>query len=1012
MSESLKKFQELLRELFQFDCADLDFGIYRIMNYKRDVIEKFIADDLPRSVKDELDRGALADQSHSAHELEKTAEQVKATLGSDALDGDGNLLKYQETELSRKYQALKTKAEGVRDQKSLEISIFNHLYTFFSRYYQDGDFISKRRYSRKNRYAIPYNGEEVYLYWANSDQYYVKTAEHLQDYEFKYKDVKVHFRLKTADLEQDNVKGDKRYFMPISDETAWDADSRRIVIPVVYRPLKKDEEIKYGKKNIQEKIINESAEEIPKRLSTRTEGDALAALIAEKRKTDKGEAVTNLEHHLRQYTRKNTSDFFIHKDLKGFLTRELDFYLKNEVLNLDEMEAAGEERTEGWFQLMRIIKNIGADIIEFLHQIEEFQKMLWEKRKFVVETQYCVRVSLIAEELYFYIAGNEQQWIEWEQMCNYEEKPKHNIDSIEVQRSQRIRFIKDNPTLLLDTRYFDKDFLDKLFNSIVNLNAITDGTLIQGENWQSINLLVENYRKKIKCIYIDPPYNTGSDGFPYKDSYKHASWVGMIHDRILMMKKLMTHNALFFLSTDEHEASITPMLLNYIFGAENRLEILIWKKSYGGGSKAKHVVNLHEYVWAYANDLDVLEQIELSPDEKVIDRYYKYRDSKFKERGPYRLQPLATTSMDKRPNLRYPIHYKGKKIWPHKQWQWSEKRTLSAINNDEIIFKEKGDGNISVNYKQYLKSEDGEVRGAKVYSIIDGIYTQQGTGELRNILGELTHYKFPKPTELIKILCECCTEGSDIIIDAFAGSGSTGHSVIKLNQISGGNRKFILIEISSYFDTDLVPRLKRVTLTPEWKDGRPKRMATKEEAERSPRIIKYMRLESYEDALNNIEFDDGTGQKALKFDDYLLKYMLKWETRSSKTLLNTEKLSKPFDYKMKIHRDGETRERKIDIPETFNYLLGLHVETRRVHYDEDRRYLVYRGRVDSRKVAVIWRDTEGWEKKELERDKKFVEKNKLTEGIDEVFVNGDSFISEARALEPLFKSRMFAEVPS
>jgi adenine-specific DNA-methyltransferase len=138
--------------------------------------------------------------------------------------------------------------------------------------------------------------------------------------------------------------------------------------------------------------------------------------------------------------------------------------------------------------------------------------------------------------------------------------------------------------------------------------------------------------------------------------------------------------------------------------------------------------------------------------------------------------------------------------------------------------------------------------------------------------------------------------------------------------------------------------------------------------------------------------------------------MLKWETRASETLLNVEKLASPFAYKLHIHADGQTHEKVVDIPETFNYLLGLYVATRKVYRDNGRRYLVYRGRIDHRQIAVIWRDTEGWQKADLERDKKFVEVNKLTEGADEVFVNGDSFIPNAKALDPMFKARMFAEV--
>jgi adenine-specific DNA-methyltransferase len=149
----------------------------------------------------------------------------------------------------------------------------------------------------------------------------------------------------------------------------------------------------------------------------------------------------------------------------------------------------------------------------------------------------------------------------------------------------------------------------------------------------------------------------------------------------------------------------------------------------------------------------------------------------------------------------------------------------------------------------------------------------------------------------------------------------------------------------------------------------------------------------------------------MQFEDYLLRYILTWETRASETLLNVEKLAQPFQYTLHIHADGRTREKPVDIPETFAYLLGLHVQTRHVYDDDGRRYLVYRGRIDDRAVAVIWREIEGWQKGDFERDKKFVTEQRLSEGADEVFVNGDSFIPPpARALEPLFKARMFAPV--
>ena len=256
-----------------------------------------------------------------------------------------------------------------------------------------------------------------------------------------------------------------------------------------------------------------------------------------------------------------------------------------------------------------------------------------------------------------------------------------------------------------------------------------------------------------------------------------------------------------------------------------------------------------------------------------------------------------------------------------------------------------------------------------------------------------------------------------VILDYFAGSGTTGHAVVSLNREDGGQRKFILVEMGEYFDTVLMPRIKKVTFSPEWKDGKPKRDAKPEEAERSPRIVKYIRLESYEDALNSIAFDDNTAQLKLLEeafgDDYLLKYMLKWETKRSATLLNVEKLSQPFRYRLRVHTNGEIRERTIDLPETFNYLLGLKVQTRQVYADGDRRYLVYRGETREtprQEVAVVWRETDGWAQADFERDRQFVTEQGLAEGAAVVYVNGDSCIANAKAVEPLFKARMFAGV--
>jgi adenine-specific DNA-methyltransferase len=513
--ENIKKFQELLRELFQFDCADLDFGIYRIMNYKRDVIEQFIQETLPKAIAHELEQGALAGQSQAAKALETARKKVLEALGDDALSANGVLNEqYHPTKAGKEYLAALEKAKSAKGFDALEATIYNHLYTFFNRYYQDGDFISKRRYSKRERFAIPYNGEEVMLYWANHDQYYIKTGEYFTDYTWKASNgVTVHFKLIAADIEQNNVKGDKRFFLPQLSEITWDDPAKSLTIPFEIRPLNGQEAITYGGKNQQEAIIAKAVENISKQRPVKSAPLALAALDAEKRRNKEGESITALTHHLRYYIRGNTSDFFIHKDLKGFLARELDFYLKNEVLNLDEMDAAGIDLSEGWFQMMRLIKKVGSHIIEFLAQIEEFQKLLWEKRKFVTETFYCITMCNIPEAFYNEVAACEAQWEEWKMLLRIDEEEASLYTNGKGKKDRRIEFLKTHPTLVLDTRHFAPDpstgsgqsFTDRLLASFDDLEEATDGLLVNSENWQALNLLADKYREQVNCIHIDPP---------------------------------------------------------------------------------------------------------------------------------------------------------------------------------------------------------------------------------------------------------------------------------------------------------------------------------------------------------------------------------------------------------------------------------------------------------------------------------------------------------------------------
>lgn len=350
----------------------------------------------------------------------------------------------------------------------------------------------------------------------------------------------------------------------------------------------------------------------------------------------------------------------------------------------------------------------------------------------------------------------------------------------------------------------------------------TQNLMIEGDNLEVLKLLQKSYAGKVKLIYIDPPYNTGQD-FVYPDNFRdsignylaltgqldegvkiasnaeasgrfHTDWLNMMYPRLRLARDLMTTDGLIFVSCDDSEVGNLRHVMHEVFGEENLIAQLIWKKSYGGGAKTKHVIILHEYVLCFAKDKSAVGRLELPPDPKVR-KYYKFKDSKFDVRGPYRLQPLATNSNDARENLRYPIPYKGTDIWPEKQWQWEKSRALAALANDELSIAEQ-DGGWTVNYKQYLRDEDGVERGAKPFSLLDGPYTQSGTAEFAALFGDAKLFPFPKPTDLIRQLVQYATPDKDFIfLDFFAGSGSSGDALLRLNAEDGGRRRLIAVQL-------------------------------------------------------------------------------------------------------------------------------------------------------------------------------------------------------------------------
>ncbi len=1003
-----KKFIEKLQEIFMMDYAELDFGIYRIMNQKREEINRFLEHDLLPQVKQAL-QGASGD----ADAAKKRMAEIEKQLGTDIDNLPDSIPMVGE------YKKLKAQLAQGGSAEDMQGEVFSHLVTFFSRYYDGGDFISKRRY-KDNTYAIPYNGEEVKLHWANSDQYYIKTSEYFRDYTFVLPTSrrKVHFVLKDATTEQNNNKAasnmERRFalYQPEDEnghvlEVTAEGD---LNIYFTYELMPKTTK----QKDLMGKALETVAPQVPA---------DFAELLTTKMPTKDNADRTLLEKHLTDYTAKNSFDYFIHKDLGGFLSRELDFYIKNEVLHIDDLDA---QHINSQLTIVKAIKQVGQKIIQMLAQLENFQKKLWLKKKFVVQSDYCITLDRVPEKLYPEIIANDAQRKEWIRLFAIDEI-KGDLHKVGYSDPLTIEFLKQNPFLVLDTAFFDAKFKHWLVKSMENVDEQTNGLLINSENFQALELLQEKYSKGIKCAYYDPPYNTSEGSFVYKNSYQHSSWCSMLENRLSLTQPLLSSDGVNEVAIDDFEQPYLSGILDYIYGFDNRLGSLIVEIKPSGRTNDYFLATSHEYLLCYAKNYNevTINFFPLSEEQK---RAYsettedgvpnKWRD--FLRTGGY-------STPEERPNSYYPIFYNPEtneitpeekngyiKILPidstgkHRVWRKTIPSLINHLNKGEIKVEKRGD-----QYKVRIidKIKEG-VRPKSVWIGSKYDASAHGTKLIQSMFGS-SQFSFPKALgNVYDSLYMVCNEG-DVIIDAFAGSGTTGHAVVELNRNAEDDfYRFILCEVNDYCNAVTKPRIQKSIYSSDWRDGKPV------SRDGISQCFKYIRLEQYEDTLNNLEIK----KQQLDFqskefqESYMLSYLLDTETRDS--LLNLKWFENPFEMTLKTTKDNELVETKVDMVETFNYLIGLNVETEDWHMDDN--ICVVQGKThrDGLKTLVIWRNC-----KEVDNEKlcNFFDKmdfrTQNTE-FDVIYVNGDNTLPNMRRdeehwkvvlTEEEFAKRMFEE---
>ncbi|MFA7448671.1 MAG: DNA methyltransferase [Weeksellaceae bacterium] len=988
--KNYEKLQAVLREIFEIDKADLDFGIYRIMNQKRDDVNRFIEKQLPKDIKEILSQTQSKDSVQLQQDLDK--------LGSD-LDNAGVV-----RESSPKYLELKKTIEASVDLTAMEQEIFSHLTNFFKRYYNEGDFISQRRY-KKDVYAIPYEGEEVKLHWANADQYYIKTSEYLKDYSFVLPNgKKVTFQLKEASTEQNNNKtqGDGERRFAIYEENPLEVDGNNLAINFTYELHKKSVK--------QDALMKEAFETISSNIPV----DFAEICASGSAPTEKNKSRTLLEKHLNDYISRNTFDYFIHKDLGGFLRRELDFYIKNEILYIDDINTENPAFFTAQLSKIKAFKTVADKIITFLAQIEDFQKKLWLKKKFVIRTDYCITLDKIPAKYYEEIFSNAEQMQEWKSLFSIEcslnnSQLKINDQTVVLSEIQDSPFTIHN-YLVLDTKFFSEEFKDKLIAEFYNLDEETNGLLINSENFQALNLMQEKYCQEISYNYIDPPYNTDSAPILYKNDYKKSSWLSLLSDRMTIAKSMLSTTGVKTIAIDDTEVSNLSILCNGLYSdyRQSRITIIHNPK----GSITKDFNRVHEYA------------IFLTPESesKIIERTLTENQTPRKMRRwgenslrterklsfyPIIIEDGKIVDIGEVPNDNY--HPKSKNIllennriaiFPidqngiERRWNFGLDSIKENLDRITVIEKE-GEFDLFVTHEQNVPKT--------VWSGGDYDAGNHGNTLLINILGKKI-FDFPKSINLVLNSLKIITKSNHnaVILDYFSGSGTTAHATIKLNRDDKGNRKYILVEMGEYFNTVTKPRVQKVIYSDNWKNGKP------QDTKGISQLFKYQVLESYEDTLNNLILAQkdlgGLGFDEEAQEEYLLQYMLDVESRDH--LFNVEIFKNPFDYKLKVTENNELIPTKVDLVETFNYLIGLYVE--HIQRTKDIKFVEGTTR-EGVKTLVIWRNLETTTNKETEEVFRRLFESERTSEFHQIYINGDHNLTNFRTGEDQFKVKMIEE---
>ncbi|PKN91068.1 MAG: site-specific DNA-methyltransferase [Chloroflexi bacterium HGW-Chloroflexi-6] len=773
-------------------------------------------------------------------------------------------------------------------EKDFREELFDKLYDFFQHYFSEsGSIYFRNTAQHHNIYEKVYTDDhDVMLFWKTHMLYYVKTDR----------------LFNSMEIEIDSPAKRKFFFDNSGMELKRSNEKR---------------ELTYTFKSIKNGIITLTVSYSEKGRKTKIDEIVQAA-------KDNGMMLDEemLEKAFAVFQKQSEVDYFINKNAKAFLDEQFDLWLYQYIFKGES------EFNELRLKQLQAMKSIATKIIDFIAQFEEELVKIWNKPKFVLNSNYIITLDKITDEALlkeiFKHKGMINQIAEWQELGMVDKK--FNLDFV---LEKNLLNEPTNPQyryLPLDTKYF-KDLELDILALFDDLDSALDGWLIHSENYQALNTILPKFLGKANCIHIDPPYNTKSSGFLYENNYGHSSWLSMMNDRIVLSKSILAKNGIFTCHIDEYEFERLNILLDMV-GFQNA-GTMVWDKgqpvtgAYGLATQHEYVIwktidnikirvkkrNL-ELIQAQVskllkkNDGAILQTIkdyrswlrnnnDLSPAEKTFDS--------FEDTGRiYRSDNMSAT--DKRTDEKFyrPLIHPATHMpcpVPEYGWRYSPNSMDDLLAEQKILFGE--DHTTMPRKKTYLDESETSQLPSMYRS---GARGKQGLDELG------IAFPFAHSIEFYEyILRSAAPEVNDIILDFFAGSGTTAHASINLNRDDGGKRKYILVEIGEQFINAILPRIKKVVFSDNWKAG------IAQEGKGISHFAKYFELEQYEDALKKARYEDaplfaGT-QDAYTSYAFLRDLKMLEAVRVDKNDNNVEvNLEKLYD--------------GIDLAETLSYLTG------------------------------------------------------------------------------------------